>query len=397
MCMVFAAIFPLPAAAAGTHWVSGQNGTKLQSEDDTVTGWIHAGRKWYYASESGYIVKGWQIIDGNTYYFSDNGQMQTGMLKLKKDGKDGTYLFDSSGKMHTGWKKEDGKWYFFGSDGAMKTGWLETSGKKYYFKEDGSAAAGETAVDGKIYVFSSSGELQENNTEETGLAAADGTDIQAAGENGGNYYQLGDAFAVLHADDDGNINKVKTAVGRGFYAVEADVQLKNGTLYCYHTNYNSGASPTLLETYNAAKEYGAKIVMDLKDTETDTLQAIADFVSSYEAYDNVIIQTNSKGVMQKLNSLTGRTLIYWGLVMSSSSTISDLISNASSYQSLGMKAVNIPKTAGSWRLGNEENIRKLENAGYEICVFTWGKFSDSEISTYCSYGASYLMTNSADN
>lgn len=398
--------FPLTAGAtgtnAGTRWVTDKAGTKLAGQE-AVTGWIQAGKYMYYAGKGGYLVKGWQIINGKTYYFSpDTGRMLTGLQEIEKGGKTHKYYFGKDGKMHTGWKKIDGSWYCFSADGTMQTGWAEKSGKKYYLGDDGAAVTGKTEIDGKEYTFDDTGALEEKTEPGSNFAASasginENRSDNAYSEISGNYYQLGSALAVLHADDDGDLDKVKKAVERGFYAVEADVQLRGGTLYCYHTSFKDGTSPTLQETYNVASAAGAKVVMDLKDTGSSTLSAIASFITENQAYDSVIIQTNSKSVMETLNSLTGGTLEYWGLVMSSSSTVSDLINGASSYQSLGMRAVNIPKLAGSWRQGSEENIRKLINAGYEVCVFSWGKFSDSETSNYCSYGASYIMTNSADN
>lgn len=58
-------------------------------------------------------LRGWQHINGKTYYYSANG------------------------KMRTGWRKIGGSIYYFGKDGVMRTGKVKVGSKTFDFGEDG--------------------------------------------------------------------------------------------------------------------------------------------------------------------------------------------------------------------------------------------------------------------
>lgn len=119
------------------------------------TGWqVINGQKYYYG-EDGTKKTGWQEIDGKKYYFGEenDGAMKTYWQQI--DGK--WYFFGNDGVMRTYWQKIWGKWYFLGnaSDGAMKTGWQQVYGKWYYlgFAEDGSMKTYWQQINGKWYFF----------------------------------------------------------------------------------------------------------------------------------------------------------------------------------------------------------------------------------------------------
>ena len=98
----------------------------------------------YYVNSDGEIVKGWQEIDGSTYYFSTTtGYMSTGrtyidgvLYEFAEDGRlieevetgfivteAGTYYVDSNGKILKGWQIIDGYTYYFSTAGGyMRTG-----------------------------------------------------------------------------------------------------------------------------------------------------------------------------------------------------------------------------------------------------------------------------------
>ena len=94
------------------------------------------GRKYYY--RWGSPVTGWQEIDGNTYYFEDDG------------------------KAAVAWQTFDGDTYYFGWDGVMVTGWQTLSGTKYYFDLDGTMTVGRFEVDGKKYFADKGGKVVAN-------------------------------------------------------------------------------------------------------------------------------------------------------------------------------------------------------------------------------------------
>ena len=155
----------------------------------------------YYFDQNGYRATGFKSIGGKTYYFDSDGKM---LLRWKRiNGK--KYLFDPvDGHMHTGWEwvSENnawyylspqtgyllegwldqggkryylapvdfyavtgwqfigGKWYFFDTKNCdMKTGWLTDGGKTYYLASNGAMVTGTQNIGGKTYTFNSSGAL----------------------------------------------------------------------------------------------------------------------------------------------------------------------------------------------------------------------------------------------
>lgn len=95
-----------------------------------VTGWQKIDGKWYFFDEkSGAMKKGWISNNGKTYYLGTDGVMVIGFNEVNGE----TYYFDGSGKMLLGWQKLDGKWYFFDEKlGAMRKGWIFWSGSWFY-------------------------------------------------------------------------------------------------------------------------------------------------------------------------------------------------------------------------------------------------------------------------
>lgn len=65
------------------------------------------------AADSAETLRGWQTIDGNTYYYNRSG------VKL------------------TGWYRIKGSTYYFGKDGVMRTGRVRIGKRTYNFGKDG--------------------------------------------------------------------------------------------------------------------------------------------------------------------------------------------------------------------------------------------------------------------
>lgn len=99
-------------------------------------------------NDRGYMVTGWQHIDGTWYYFDK-----------------------TNGDMKTGWVYDNGYWYYLGADGKMQTGWVTYKGKRCYLepvsgKNQGHCYVGTTAViDGKTYIFDKDGYATELSAE----------------------------------------------------------------------------------------------------------------------------------------------------------------------------------------------------------------------------------------
>ena len=202
------------------------------------------------------------------------------------------------------------------------------------------------------------------------------------------------ALAVMHAANDGNINKVIEAGEKKYYAVECDVFVSGGTIYCAHdSKYFGSNSPTLDRTIQEAKKYGMVVILDHVEGSSDK---VANYIKSNNISNMVIVQLYNRGVdsminvMKSMNGIVGKKLSYMGCHMLSMS-LSGYASRAADIKAQGMTAVNV-------QVGYDDDMKTLKNAGYDLSVFTWVYFSESDIAKYnaAPYNAKYMMTNHVD-
>lgn len=139
------------SGAMKTGWIN-LSGTwfYLDETGAMATGWVNLSDIWFYFDSSGAMRTGWQKIGGNWYYLDSSGAMKTGWLKL---GSTWYYLEPGSGRMLTGPQEVAGNLYMFGSSGAMKTGWVQYEGDWYYFDGSGAAVSGWKKIAGSWYLF----------------------------------------------------------------------------------------------------------------------------------------------------------------------------------------------------------------------------------------------------
>lgn len=125
-------------------------------EGVSVTGWILSGDKTYYLTEDQQWLTGFHMMDGEGYFFRNNGVMATGWVKTE----DGYRHFDPEGHMQSDWLVlEEGIYYL--ENGIMVTGWLDLSeDEKYYFDRLGCMVTGWQNVDGSVYYFDETGKMQ---------------------------------------------------------------------------------------------------------------------------------------------------------------------------------------------------------------------------------------------
>jgi len=111
----------------GGNWRTYTEGKKFEKEDGEYckNEWYQIDGQWYFFDENGFFVKGWRKVNELWYYMNEEGIMQTG------------------------WQKIGGQWYYLEASGSMATGWKMTEpGQWYYLNADGTMAA-NTTVDGK--------------------------------------------------------------------------------------------------------------------------------------------------------------------------------------------------------------------------------------------------------
>ncbi len=129
----------------------------FDKDGKAVSGWKQLNGDWYYFRENGY---GWERggtkhrastgltqIEEDYYYFDDTGVMQAGCW-IVTDDEDGTgkakYYLDADGKAVSGWQQIDGAWYYFNSyTRAASSGLISfVGGYHYFFDEEGVMQAG---------------------------------------------------------------------------------------------------------------------------------------------------------------------------------------------------------------------------------------------------------------
>jgi LAS superfamily LD-carboxypeptidase LdcB len=112
-----------------------------EEKPEIKSGWSYSSHGVFYLDESATPLTGWQVIDGNRYYFHPDrgGAMVCGWLELPEG------------------RHPAGRYYFDGT-GVMQTGWLQDAGKQYYLRPDGVMAVGNIQIEGKDYHFTASGE-----------------------------------------------------------------------------------------------------------------------------------------------------------------------------------------------------------------------------------------------
>ena len=140
--------------------------------------WVKMDEKWYYATESGKIIRNkWEKINGSWYRFDETGIMlsktiyndyllQTSGAMAEKNwvkiDEKWYYATDSGKVVRNKWEKINSFWYLFDKDGVMLSSqWKD----KYYLKDSGAMAQNEWFFDKKYnswFYLKSDGTYAEN-------------------------------------------------------------------------------------------------------------------------------------------------------------------------------------------------------------------------------------------
>lgn len=116
------------------------NGTSYQLTNGTIsldklTNGLNTidGQSYYYNADAHNLLRNtWQKVNGKWYYFTNNGNAQTGWYK---SGAGLWYLFNADGSAKSGWyQSQYGNWYYLDPENAWAlTGWQQINGNWYYF------------------------------------------------------------------------------------------------------------------------------------------------------------------------------------------------------------------------------------------------------------------------
>lgn len=122
-----------------------------------------------YVKDGAFVTNSFAEIDGQKYYFDENGNKVTGFKTIGTD----SYYFNESGMMQTGLqvlhdqetgvavyslRKEDGKLHYYLENGAAYSGMINLDGKIYYF-DNGVQSVGEKQSNGYWYNFKDNGTI----------------------------------------------------------------------------------------------------------------------------------------------------------------------------------------------------------------------------------------------
>ena len=138
--------------------VYGVDGAYL-SADGYPQGWSLVDGTYYYKEGENFVINQAKKINGDWYLFDVHGRMVTGFSTSDFDIRgwknyyydEGNFYYGADGRRcsYVGWQVIDGNWYYFDQDGIMLTSqWIGA----YYVKADGTMARSEWVENGKYYV-----------------------------------------------------------------------------------------------------------------------------------------------------------------------------------------------------------------------------------------------------
>ncbi|MDO4632337.1 MAG: cell wall hydrolase [Eubacteriales bacterium] len=107
---------------------------------------VNGSRKFYNKATKSYVTSSWKCIKKRWYYFDEEGCLQTGRICVRKkhyyvdekkgritSSRVGDYYYGKKGVMvKSRWVKLDGQWFYFGEDGRICTGQVKIGDKTYY-------------------------------------------------------------------------------------------------------------------------------------------------------------------------------------------------------------------------------------------------------------------------
>ena len=226
-------------AHGGTRYIEGEYYYFDNNGRMKANYWINEDGNWYYAGSDGAYVRGWNKIGGVWYYFAPENTFMYSGGRYKIDGK--YYYFSDSGAMLTGWIKDfvsygDGydytNWYYADSSGALASGWKQISGTWYYFHPTACYmySDGVWKINEKYYYFYPNG------------AMGTGWIKQTFPIGGGQYYTF-----WYYADGSGELAREWKQIGGVWYYFDLEMvvgsRMIDGKLYVFQGSGTLATKP----------------------------------------------------------------------------------------------------------------------------------------------------------
>lgn len=169
--------------------------------------WDDVEQRYYYAAGSNveyYLKDTWAWIDGNRYYFDQEGHVLTGLQVIT----------DTTGQYQYYFSKGSGSEPDQAHYGAMQTGVLNMNGQEYYFYPKNGHKAEDCIVDigaGKYHYYGSDGVYDPMKHPERLVPSAFSKDEQGTFENGATVYKINCPVDVFVYDNNGKqIGSIKS-------------------------------------------------------------------------------------------------------------------------------------------------------------------------------------------
>ena len=150
-----------------------------------TTGWLLLDGDYYYFSGSGEMQTGWQFISNNWYYLAkDTGIMYSSGWHADPETKTMYYFYTWGGAARnttltlngyrvkflswggisgSTWLYHDGAWYYVQKYSCVTNGWYQIDGAWYFMNADGSLKQNESFLyDNNLYFVNKSGKMYQN-------------------------------------------------------------------------------------------------------------------------------------------------------------------------------------------------------------------------------------------
>ena len=123
--------------------------------------------RWYYTSNSGTVLKGWQYLNNKWYYFDEYpGDIYSAAESCVKNIDGTCYVFDENCalvkeyKPYDGWNLVNGEYYYFINGNLFKNNVLKIDGSYYEFDQNGRMLSNEVGYD---HIYNSNGQMVINS------------------------------------------------------------------------------------------------------------------------------------------------------------------------------------------------------------------------------------------
>ncbi len=162
--LVVASVLALNPIGASAEWREDGTGLWYAESNSWVTGWKQIGGKWYYFNNNGYMahdtVIGAYKLGSDGAWIQDNASTVNKSIVSVKPTQDKIKVTGNYS-----WFEENGNKYFKLDNNQYATGWIKIDLGTYYFNQDGVLQTGTFTIDGITYTSKTLGNAKDGTFE----------------------------------------------------------------------------------------------------------------------------------------------------------------------------------------------------------------------------------------